>query len=393
MRIAVISFIVILCLVNSLKIAQTEKSSILRIGHTSDQQKLIPLHHLSSGHIEIEPQHSKDSSETTSLMTKEDVEQPGHVHNSRISITPTVMKLGFYYFLVYLFNVVYNVSNKRVLNVLPLPATMAFLQLLLGIPLFMPFWIAKPPRNLNLLPLKPLLTASIAHALGMLTTTYSLYSGVVSFTHVIKSAEPVFSAALSAIILKNYFAPQVYITLLPIVFGVALASSSELSFTWFNFNMAMISNFFYQLRIVVSKPLLVTAVDGSKLSGGNLFRLLTIISTIFLFPIALYLEGNSILISWNNAAVSRTAVNAIVLDILISGFSFYAYNEISFWILDLVHPITHAVGNTIRRVVLIIASAIIFHIPITIQGSIGSFIAVLGSMLYAIAVSKYHPSK
>jgi solute carrier family 35 protein E1 len=175
------------------------------------------------------------------------------------------------------------------------------------------------------------------------------------------------------------------------VFGVALASCTELTFTWFGFITAMVSNFFYQLRIVVSKPLIVTHSDGSKLSGGNLFRLLTIIAAVFLTPIALCLEGNSILPAWSAAASSRGAANAIMIDIIISGFSFYMYNEVSFWILDLVQPVTHAVGNTIKRVVLIVAAVLVFRAPVTMEGAIGSAIAIGGSLLYALAVQKYHP--
>jgi solute carrier family 35 protein E1 len=80
-----------------------------------------------------------------------------------------------------------------------------------------------------------------------------LGSGAVSFTHVIKSAEPIFSAILSAIIYGNYFPFEIYLSLFPIVMGVGLASAEELSFTWISFISAMASNLFYQLRIVLAK--------------------------------------------------------------------------------------------------------------------------------------------
>jgi len=80
-------------------------------------------------------------------------------------------------------------------------------------------------------------------------------------------------------------------------------------------------------------------------------------------------------------------VRELMLDVVVAGLSFYAFNEVSFWILDLVHPITHAIGNTIKRVVLIVVSVIIFRTPMTAQSAWGSLIAVLGSFLYAWVTS------
>ena len=46
---------------------------------------------------------------------------------------------------------------------------------------------------------------------------------------------------------------QVNACLIPVVGGVALASASDVSFTWACFALAMGSNFFFSLRGIVSK--------------------------------------------------------------------------------------------------------------------------------------------
>jgi len=69
----------------------------------------------------------------------------------------------------------------------------------------------------------------------------------------------------------------------------------------------------------------------------------------------------------------------------VSGLSFYLYNEVSFYTLDSVHPITHAVGNTIKRVILILFSVIRFGTPMTTQSMIGSAVAIFGVFAYSIA--------
>ena len=74
---------------------------------------------------------------------------------------------------------------------------------------------------------------------------------------------------------------------------------------------------------------------------------------------------------------------------MLSGFFFYLYNEVAFLALGRVNPVTHAVGNTLKRVVIIIASVIAFKTPISTLGVIGSSIALTGTLLYSLSKSKF----
>jgi solute carrier family 35 protein E1 len=55
------------------------------------------------------------------------------------------------------------------------------------------------------------------------------------------------------------------------------------------------------------------------------------------------------------------------------------------------HPISHAVVNTIKRVVIIVVSVLVFRNPMTSQSIAGSAIAVIGVLLYSMA-KHYCPS-
>lgn len=309
---------------------------------------------------------------------------PSHGMNT---LSPTrslskAFRLGFYFFLWYFFTVVYNVSNKRVLNDLPLPATVAAIQIIIGIPVFLPVWLIKRPNFDAFKSVLPALCKiGFCHALGNLATVVSLSQGAVSFTHIIKAAEPIFSAVLSASIYGDYSSTSVYLSLIPIVFGVALASVRELSFTWTGFLAGMASNLFYQLRIVLSKKELTN--ESNSLSPANFFRVLTIISAVELLPISIALEGYKLRSVWELAIANGVDMDNLISNILISGFSSYCYNEVSFWILGSISPMTHAVGNTIKRVVIIMASIMILKSSISTHGVVGSVIAILGTLLYS----------
>jgi solute carrier family 35 protein E1 len=46
------------------------------------------------------------------------------------------------------------------------------------------------------------------------------------------------------------------------------------------------------------------------------------------------------------------------------------------------------VANTLKRVVIIVASCIVFQTPMTLLGGVGSGIAVLGTLLYSLSKKK-----
>lgn len=68
------------------------------------------------------------------------------------------------------------------------------------------------------------------------------------------------------------------------------------------------------------------------------------------------------------------------------------FSEVAFYCLDAIHPVTHAVANTVKRVFLIGVSILVFGHKLTPLGSIGSAVAIGGVLLYSLAKQKF-PNK
>ncbi|MED6215617.1 glycerol-3-phosphate O-acyltransferase 2, partial [Stylosanthes scabra] len=66
---------------------------------------------------------------------------------------------------------------------------------------------------------------ALAHTIGHVAATVSMSRVAISFTHIIKSAEPAFSVLLSRLFLRQPFPLLVYLSSLPIIGGCALAAS------------------------------------------------------------------------------------------------------------------------------------------------------------------------
>ena len=68
-----------------------------------------------------------------------------------------------------------------------------------------------------------------------------------------------------------------------------------------------------------------------------------------------------------------------------TGMYFYLYNEAAMIVLNHINPVSHAIINTLKRVVLLLTCVLFFNTPITKNGIIGSSVAIFGSYLYAKA--------
>lgn len=62
---------------------------------------------------------------------------------------------------------------------------------------------------------------------------------------------------------------------------------------------------------------------------------------------------------------------------------YHLYNQVSYMSLDQISPLTFSIGNTMKRISVIVASIIIFHTPVQPVNALGAAIAILGTFLYS----------
>ena len=183
---------------------------------------------------------------------------------------------------------------------------------------------------------------------------------------------------------------QVYATLIPVVGGVGYACLKELSFSWLAFFMALSSNLFFALRAVLSKSALQSGkAAGTNLTAPNMFGLVTITAFMISIPVALFQEGSGFFGLWSAALEQVESKKHLIRAILFSGLFHYLNNEVMYMALGSVHPVTLAVGNTMKRVFILVASVLVFRNPVTVQAGIGSAVGISGVLLYSLTKNHY----
>jgi hypothetical protein len=201
-------------------------------------------------------------------------------------------KLTALFSLWYVLNIGYNISNKRVLNTLPIPLTAAAVELVFGFPYVALLWTTglrkRPKLSLdNVMTLcSQAFFLGVTHILGVI----SFGTGAISFPHILKST-----------------------------------------------------------KVLDDKPL------GENLTHANMFAVLTILGFLFILPLSLKVEGPAKVSAAWAAALARGYTNSQLVRLLsLSGFLYYIYNEVAFLALSEVGPVTPSVGSTVKLVAIIL---------------------------------------
>ncbi|KAI4388349.1 hypothetical protein MLD38_000683 [Melastoma candidum] len=292
------------------------------------------------------------------------------------------VKIGAYFATWWALNVVFNIYNKKVLNAFPYPWLTSTLSLAAGSLIMLVSWatrIAEAPKT-DLEFWKTLLPVALAHTIGHVAATVSMSKVAVSFTHIIKSAEPAFSVLVSKIFLGETFPAAVYLSLLPIIGGCALSAVTELNFNMIGFMGAMISNVAFVFRNIFSKK----GMKGKSVSGMNYYACLSILSLALLTPFTIAVEGPQMwAVGWQKA-LSDIGPHFVWWVVAQSVF-YHLYNQVSYMSLNEISPLTFSIGNTMKRISVIVSSIIIFRTPVQPVNAMGAAIAILGTFLYSQA--------
>ena len=313
--------------------------------------------------------------------------------SSVIMKSSKAFKVFIYISLWYLISIFYNIYNKKALNLLKLPWFVATTQMGMGLFIVLPLWIttlrelpAQSLADVNVIA-RSLSNVALYQTLTHIAGVISLGAGAVSFVQVIKASEPAFTAFIAAVFEKDIFPLPVYLTLIPVIAGVSMASATELSFSWYCLFTGVMANVFASARGVFGKKQMCGDTRCvESMSPENYYAVLTILSFLMLIPVTLLVEGPQIL-----SMISNESSRDGLFYTLASGLMFYLYNEVSFKALNDIHPVSHALANTVKRIAIILSSYLVFRNEIKPLGMIGAAVAVMGVFAYSLA--QYYTKK
>jgi len=302
--------------------------------------------------------------------------------------------LLIYFAFWYLGNYYYNIQNKNASNAAggsDYAMTIATAQLAVGVIYAVFLWVApdaRTPPKITFKDFIAMIPSGVCSAGAHAASVFSLAAGGVAFGQIVKAAEPAFAAVIGTFVYGDKISVAKWLCLVPIIGGVCLAAlkqnadgSIELDFTIGGLVGALIANVFAAFKGQESHRLMTTPGLKDRMgSVGNQFALMTIVSLIVSIPLMFFKEGHLL----EGFVVKFQTDKKVWSNVILSGLTFYGYNELATMTLKKISAVTNSVANTAKRVVVIVGSAIVFNESISGLKAIGCAICIGGVFLNSV---------
>lgn len=201
----------------------------------------------------------------------------------------------------------------------------------------------------------------------------------VSFNQAIGATTPFFTAVFAYIMTVKREAWLTYVTLIPVVTGVIIASGGEPSFHLFGFIMCVGATAARALKTVLQGILLSS--EGEKLNSMNLLLYMAPVAVILLLPATLVMEQNVVGIT---LALAREDIKIVWLLLFNSSLAYFV-NLTNFLVTKHTSALTLQVLGNAKGAVAVVISILIFRNPVSVTGMLGYTLTVIGVILYSEA--------
>lgn len=199
----------------------------------------------------------------------------------------------------------------------------------------------------------------------------------VSFNQAVGATTPFFTAVFAYFMTVKRESWLTYLTLVPVVTGVVIASGGEPSFHLYGFIMCILATAARALKSVLQGLLLSS--EGEKLNSMNLLLYMAPIAVVLLLPATLLMEPNVLGIT---IALARQDVK-IIYYLLFNSALAYFVNLTNFLVTKHTSPLTLQVLGNAKGAMAVVVSILLFRNPVSIIGMLGYTLTVIGVILYS----------
>lgn len=218
---------------------------------------------------------------------------------------------------------------------------------------------------------------AVVFSVSVVSGNVSLRFLPVSFNQAIGATTPFFTALLSFLVLRRKERIQVYLTLIPIVFGIIIASRAEPLFNPVGFLTCLLSTSSRAFKSVLQGLLLSN--ENEKLDSLGLLTHMSPFAFLLLFVCAIVLEPDAFVASRQVGIYSPRFVMLLLLNCSCA----VAVNLTNFLVTKCTSPLTLQVLGNAKGVIAVVVSILVFKNPVSVIGMFGYAMTISGVVAYS----------
>lgn len=198
----------------------------------------------------------------------------------------------------------------------------------------------------------------------------------VSFNQALGATTPAFTAVLAAVMLGHRETRQVYMSLIPVVVGIVIASGAEPMFNIIGFAAALTATAGRALKSVLQGIML--SDNSEKMDSMSLLMYMAPVAGAALVPVTIIFEPLAL-----SEAFRLGQHGGFWLLLLFNSLLAYFVNLTNFLVTKHTSALTLQVLGNAKGVVAVVMSVLCFKNPVTFYSIMGYMITVCGVVLYS----------
>lgn len=235
-----------------------------------------------------------------------------------------------------------------------------------------------------------------------LSNSISLETAGITLTYVVKATIPVVTVLICSLSGQK-IAPMIYLSLIPICIGVAVASGTDMDFNITGLTAALISTLAQTfMNISIKKVRESTGWSGSKAFLG-----MALVNSILVIPfmyIASYqqelLQGITAVSMKSPLATIETIYsdynrgnNISAMIVSMTALGFHVEYAMTFILVGKMTSVAFSIADIARRIAIIVIGSAVFNKPLSAFNWIGIVVALAGVMWYSYLVNEENEKK
>ena len=228
--------------------------------------------------------------------------------------------------------------------------------------------------------MQQLFLPAICMAVANYSNSVAVAASGVPFAHIVKASSPFWTVLLCTLLKGDSYPISIYLSLLPTVGGVVIASGSDVSFTWLGMTAAVVSVVAQTVMAIIGKE----RIKLTGLSSWRAFAVTTTVCTLLVVPLQL-LSMATAGDSERRSPFAECWAMESLLPLRLFGMAalgFFLEFALQFAFVALVSPLTFSVADIGRRIGVIATGTFLFGKAMDGTSVMGIAIAVLGISCY-----------